>query len=361
MHAYDAATLRGARRLAAAGRAGGHPRRRGARAHGETVAIADAEGAIGLAGVMGGASTEAGAATRTSVEADWDRRGPPTRRALGMSTEASHRFERAIDRWGGGDAMRRCIELVLAMAAASSPTPARPLARAVAPATHLPPARAGDPGARRRAALERHRAIPRGHRRHCVSKPDDGRIAVDVPGWRPDLVREIDLIEEIARLQGYDTFPSDLRPFRMGTLADAADAATVTSVRQGLVEARTLRSLPAPAGLRRRERERQAPQPAVGGRCVAAAAAAAWPGPAGRRQLGQPRGGRATVRDRDRVRRGRARPSAAGRAAGGRGADREAGAGALDRHRRGPLRPLGPEGPVRGRGRPGDSRGGGAS
>jgi phenylalanyl-tRNA synthetase beta chain len=60
-----------------------------------------------------------------------------------------------------------------------------------------------------------------------VSKPDDGRIAVDVPGWRPDLVREVDLIEEIARLHGYDTFPSDLRPFRLGALPDAVEEAAV--------------------------------------------------------------------------------------------------------------------------------------
>ena len=69
-----------------------------------------------------------------------------------------------------------------------------------------------------------------------VSKPDDGRIAVDVPGWRPDLVREMDLIEEIARLHGYDTFPSDLRPFRMGALAEAREEAAVAAVRRGMVE-----------------------------------------------------------------------------------------------------------------------------
>jgi phenylalanyl-tRNA synthetase beta chain len=61
-------------------------------------------------------------------------------------------------------------------------------------------------------------------------------MAVDVPGWRPDLVREIDLIEEIARLHGYDRFPSDLRPFRLGTLADAGEEAATAAVRRGMVD-----------------------------------------------------------------------------------------------------------------------------
>jgi phenylalanyl-tRNA synthetase beta chain len=69
-----------------------------------------------------------------------------------------------------------------------------------------------------------------------VSKPDDGRIAVDVPGWRPDLVREIDLIEEIARLHGYDNFPADLRPFRMGSLPEAPEEIAASAVRRGMVE-----------------------------------------------------------------------------------------------------------------------------
>ena len=37
-----------------------------------------------------------------------------TRRALGLSTEASYRFERGMDRWNAAEAMRRCLEIVLA-------------------------------------------------------------------------------------------------------------------------------------------------------------------------------------------------------------------------------------------------------
>ncbi len=243
MHAYDAATLRGAALIVRRGRAGERlvtldDQER--QLDGEMVAIADAEGVIGLAGVMGGASTEVGPETRDVLleAAYWD---PPrvrrTRRALGLSTEASYRFERNIDRWAGGDAMRRCIEIVLATGGGELadapldlwPEPSHP------PRIFLRPARVAQvlgvevPW----SAIEQY-LVAIGAT--AVSKPDDGRIAVDVPGWRPDLVREIDLIEEIARLHGYDSFPSDLRPFRMGMLPEAVEEAAVAAVRRGMVE-----------------------------------------------------------------------------------------------------------------------------
>jgi phenylalanyl-tRNA synthetase beta chain len=242
MHAYDAATLRGSALVVRRARAGerlvtlDHEERK---LDGEMIAIADGEGVIGLAGVMGGAETEVGPASRDILleGACWDpRRIRRTRRALGMSTEASYRFERGIDRWNGAEAMRRCLELVLATAGGTLaeapldlwPEPSHP------PRIFLRPARVAQvlgvelPW----PTLEKY-LVAIGAT--VVSKPEDGRIAVDVPGWRPDLVAEIDLVEEIARLHGYEAFPSDLRPFRLGLLPDAPIDAAVRAVRRGLV------------------------------------------------------------------------------------------------------------------------------
>ncbi len=242
MHAYDLARLRGGSLLVRRARVGERlvtlddverP------LTGEMVAIADAEGVIGLAGVMGGASTEVSDSSRDILleAAYWDpRRIRRTRRDLNLSTEASYRFERGIDLWGGEAAMRRCVELVLATARGELveqpldlwPVPANP------PRIFLRPARVAQvlgvelPWRN----LERH-LVAIGAT--VVSKPEDGRIAVDVPGWRPDLQREIDLIEEIARLHGYEGFPAELRRFRLGNLPDAPEEAIATALRRGLV------------------------------------------------------------------------------------------------------------------------------
>jgi phenylalanyl-tRNA synthetase beta chain len=243
MHAYDASTLRGGALVVRRGRAGervvtldGVERP----VDGETIAIADAEGVIGLAGVMGGARTEVSLETRDVLleGAYWNpSRIRRTRRGLGMSSEASYRFERGIDRWSGGEAMRRCVELVLATAGGELADPPIDLwpAPSHPPRIFLRPARVAQvlgveiPW----EAIERY-LVAIGAT--VVSKPGDGRIAVDVPGWRPDLVREVDLIEEVARMHGYDAFPADLRPFRLGVLPDSPVDAAAAAIRRGMVE-----------------------------------------------------------------------------------------------------------------------------
>lgn len=242
MHAYDAQRLRGSRlvvRRAAADEPFVSLDAVERKLDRDMIVIADGEGVVGLAGIMGGANSEVSDATVDVLleAAYWDpSRIRRARRALGMSTGASYRFERGIDAWAGGDAMRRCLEIVLTVAGgtlADAPLDLWPVS------THPP--RIFLRAARVTQVLGVELPMPMLEKylvaigATVLAKPDDARIAVDVPGWRPDIRREIDLIEEIARLHGYDNFPTDLRRFRLGTLPDAPIEGVTRSVRQGLV------------------------------------------------------------------------------------------------------------------------------
>ena len=213
----------------------------------DMTAICDAQRPTIVAGVMGSAQSEVGAATTDLVlECAYFQptRIRRTRRALGLSSESSHRFERGIDMLGMPDALRRAVKLIVAVAGGELREP--PLDLWPQPvqekAIFLRPERVS-----RLLGLEIDRAEIE---RHLTSvgffvAPKDGRLAVQVPGWRPDVVREVDLIEEVARLKGYDAFPDELRPYRPGTVPDAPEERARSRVREQLVragfyEARTL-------------------------------------------------------------------------------------------------------------------------
>lgn len=216
----------------------------------EMTVIADQSGPIGVAGVMGGAASEVTADT-VDVFLECAYFTPTlvrrTRRTLGLSTEASYRFERGIDRWGGTESMRRCIEILSATAGGElsgapvdlGPGPSNP------PLIFLRPSRVAQvlgievPWHAVESYLVSIGAT-------LVPKPADARIAVEPPSWRPDLAREIDLIEEIARLHGYQNFPADLGPFRPSLLPDAPIERVTAEVRRGLVQQGLLEVLPLP-------------------------------------------------------------------------------------------------------------------
>jgi phenylalanyl-tRNA synthetase beta chain len=255
MHAYDIARLRGPSVVARRARAGetvvtldGVERTLTP----EMTVIADDGGAIGIAGVMGGSATEVTPETvDVFLECAYFTPGGirRTRRALGLSTEASYRFERGIDRWGGVEALRRCIEIIGPSAGGTlagapvdvGPGPANP------PRIFLRPARVAQilglelPWQSLESYLVAVGAT-------VVSKPEDGRIAVEAPSWRPDLLREVDLIEEVARLHGYEKFPADLRPFRPGLLPDAPIERAAAVVRGGLARQGFFEVSPLPTG-----------------------------------------------------------------------------------------------------------------
>jgi phenylalanyl-tRNA synthetase beta chain len=252
-HAYDVAKLRGPAVIARKARAGesittldGVTR---ALAPDMTV-IADDAGPIGVAGVMGGAATEVSADT-VDVFLECAYFTPAlvrrTRRALGLSTEASYRFERGIDRWGGVEALRRCIEIIGATAGGelieapvdTGPGPANPSRIFLRPSRVNHVLGVDLPGHAVESYLVAIGAT-------VVPKPEDDRMAVEAPSWRPDLVREVDLIEEIARLHGYQHFPADLRAFRPSQVGDAPIERVSAEVRTGLTRQGLLEVLPLP-------------------------------------------------------------------------------------------------------------------
>ncbi len=204
-----------------------------------TIVIADGERVVGIGGIMGGVATEVTDQTSDIfLECAWfdPSQIRASRRVLNCSTDASFRFERGTDLWGAPEALRRALEVILTVAGGSVaaepvdlwPEPTNPpriflrvprVARVLGIALPL------------RTIEETLIAIGA----TIVAKPAEDRIAVDVPGWRPDLVEEIDLIEEIARIYGYDRFPADLRSFRVGSQHDAPDAVAASRVRRGMV------------------------------------------------------------------------------------------------------------------------------
>ena len=242
MHAYDLATLKGPALIARRSRAGeklvtldGVERT----LDGETTVIADAARIVGIGGIMGGLDTEVReGTTELALEAAWfePSRTRRARRALGLSTEASYRFERGVDRWNAAEAMRRCIEIILLTAGGTlegSPVDLHPVV-ANPPRIFLRLARVKQVLGLDLGQHEVERCLV-AIGATVVAKPDDARLAVDVPGWRPDLTTEIDLVEEVARMHGYDRVPTELRPFRVGTLPDAAAVAVKGRIRSGLV------------------------------------------------------------------------------------------------------------------------------
>src|SRR3989442_394753 len=216
----------------------------------EMTAICDAERPTIVAGVMGSAESEVSEKTTDLVlECAYflPTRIRRTRRALGLASESSYRFERGIDLLGMPDAMRRAIELIIAVAGGELreapldlwPKPEQPRTVFVRPArvNHL-------------LGVD----VPRGDVERLLSAvgfvaaPKDERLAVQVPGWRPDVTREVDLIEEVARLRGYDALPDELRPYRPGTVPDAPPMRARTRVREQLVRAGVVEARNIPLG-----------------------------------------------------------------------------------------------------------------
>lgn len=217
---------------------------------GSTV-IADAGGPVALAGVMGGAESEVGASTSdvfiecASFDPSATRR---TAGEAGLSTDASYRFERGIDATGLEAALVRCVELILTVAGGrAEPVAARVGRPPPEPkVVELRPSRVEEVLGREFPPGELQRLLdPLGFESWSgVGEDGEATVACQVPGWRNDVSREIDLVEEVARRHGYENFPSERRAFRPSSVPDDPRWARADRVRglmhgRGMLEARS--------------------------------------------------------------------------------------------------------------------------
>ncbi len=225
MHAFDLAKLSGPKIVVRRGKPGEKMTTLDGEARAvtpEMTLICDAERPVAVAGVMGGSDSEVSQDTTDILLecAYFDpKRIRKTRKALKMNTDASFRFERGTDIHGMSDAVRRAVTLIRTIAGGQEPQSA----------VDVYP----NPTKSHVIFLRQERVehvlgvtLPSQEIERYLSAvgfvvaPKGDRLAVQVPGWRPDVTREVDLIEEVARLRGYEEFPVEMRPYRSSAVPD---------------------------------------------------------------------------------------------------------------------------------------------
>ena len=176
--------------------------------------IADADRPVAIAGIMGGADTEITSAT-TDVLIEAALFSPlairNASRKLKLRSDSSYRFERALDPHGPDWASRRCCELILELAGGellhesvfAGTQPSKDLGRVTLRFAQL----------KRVLGIE----IPAAEAVRILEtlglnlqqRNGDLSVTLSIPSNRRDLTREIDLIEEVIRIHGYDQIPAD--------------------------------------------------------------------------------------------------------------------------------------------------------
>jgi phenylalanyl-tRNA synthetase beta chain len=178
--------------------------------HEEDLLITDESGPIGIAGVMGGASTEVSdATTKILLEAaifDPISIARSARRHK-LPSEASRRFERGVDHKVSAYAAARAAQLLVELAGGKlSGLGAEHVTEMAAVKISMD---AGFPSALVGYEYQEKEVVAALEMIGCKVS-GKGSLAVEVPSWRPDLRHKTDLAEEVARLVGYDKIPATI-------------------------------------------------------------------------------------------------------------------------------------------------------
>lgn len=207
----------------------------------DDLVIADASKPVALAGVMGGSETAVRAETQNVLlEVAWfdPRSVRRTSRRHGIHTESSHRFERGVDPSGIATAQRRALSLLTTLAeGVAAPIGADAEARRIPHATiALAPDYIRSAVGDQTISDVESRTILEGL--GCAISPgEQSGWRVTAPAHRPDLTRSIDLVEEVARVRGYDRVPALLLRPEPRADAPTSPALLVRQVRRAALGA----------------------------------------------------------------------------------------------------------------------------
>ncbi|HEY5785535.1 MAG TPA: phenylalanine--tRNA ligase subunit beta [Microlunatus sp.] len=231
--------------------------------------ITDGSGPIGLAGVMGGASTEIGADTTSVVveAAHFDAMTVArTSRRHKLSSEASRRFERGVDPAAAYAAAHRVADLLVELAGGTLVASETVVGAVPAPA---PTTIEADLAGRILGThIDQGTAVSLLEAVGAAVVVDGTALTITPPSWRPDLTDPYDYVEEVGRLVGYDTIAPTVPRAPVGRGLTAVQrgrrAVTAAVVAAGFVEvlsfpftaAEELDKLGVPADDRRRRLNR---------------------------------------------------------------------------------------------------------
>lgn len=224
----------------------------------DDLVVADEKKALGLAGVMGGWDSRVTEATKNIlVEAAWFE--PATIRASsrrhGLHTDASHRFERGADfnaaplgnhlvtrlvvEQSGGEVVGPLVDVIVPELQAKTAERTPIVLRVSEVQRHLGTTLedAAWSGGENTSGLSENVVEQYLGALGCVLTPTGtvaGEYGVQLPSWRLDLEREIDLIEEVARVYGYNKF-ADTLPAFAGTVVEQPHAEQERAIRETLL------------------------------------------------------------------------------------------------------------------------------
>ncbi len=198
--------------------------------------IWDGKKPVAIAGVMGGLNSEVHEGT-TNILLESAYFNPSsvrkTSRALNISTEASYRFERGVDREAADEAMNRAAQMILDLAGGRAtamtdayPEPHKP--RSIQVSVNSISSLIG-------IDLDEDTVGKTLNSLGCGTVNTDGVLTVVPPSYREDLIMSVDIAEEIARLYGYDKIPSTFPVMQMSAAPENKKQKVISRLKESLV------------------------------------------------------------------------------------------------------------------------------